>query len=219
MSDPGHQPWQGQFAPHQAFFAPHPPEPPRKKPVGLWIALSALVVAVLAAGTWLVIETSGSPDRPASSAADQDRSTKTVTADDGGSVVTVPSKWASLPEEFRAPGSVIALGQIYQERYLMVITDEKSEFADFADYSEVAETSLADLAGATVGQPADITVGGRPAVRFEVTGDFEGHDFVYWCTVVDGARSYHQIITWTLAERRAAAEPALREVVDTFREK
>lgn len=219
MSDPGRQPWQGQFAPQQAFFGQHPPEPPPKKPVALWIMLSALVVALLGAVTWLVVETSGSPERPATSAADQDRSTKTVTAEDGGSVLTVPTRWVDLPEEFRLPGSVIAMGQIYQERYLMVITDDKADFKDFADYEETAEISITEAYGATAGQPVDTTVGGMPAVRFEVNTTFDGHDVVYWCTVVDGAKGYHQIIAWTLADRRAASEPALQEVVDTFREK
>jgi hypothetical protein len=219
VSDPGRQPWQGQFAPQQAFFAPRPPEPPRRKPVGLWVALSVMVAVVLAGGTWLVIETSRTPERPATSAADQDRSTKTVTAEDGRSVMTVPTQWAELPEEFRLPGSVIAVGQIYQERYLMVITDDKADFKDFADYEETAEISLTQLSGAVVGQPVDTTVGGLPAVRFEVEGTFDAMPVVYWCTIVDGARGYHQILAWTLADRRAASEPALREVVDSFREK
>ncbi|MGH3863823.1 hypothetical protein [Actinokineospora sp.] len=215
MSDP----WQGHFAPQQAFFAPHAPEPPGKKPVKLWAFLSVLVVAVLAAVTWLVVETTRTPERPATSAADLDRTTKTVTAEDGRSAVTIPAKWAELPEEFRVPGSVLAFGQVFQERYLMVVSDDKSDFTDFADYEETAEIALTSLSGAVVGQPVDTTLGGLPAVQYEVNGMFDDMAVVYWCTVVEGERAYHQILTWTLADRRAASEPSLREVVNTFREK
>ncbi|SDJ24434.1 hypothetical protein SAMN05192558_109223 [Actinokineospora alba] len=213
------EPWQGQFAPQPAFFTPRAPEPPPKKPVKLWVLLSLLVVAVLAAVTWLIVETSRTPSRPATSAAELDRSTKTVTAEDGRSAMTVPAQWVDLPSEYRVPGSVLALGQVYQERYLMVVSDDKADFKDFADYEETAEIALTELSGAVVGQPVDVTLGGMPAVRYEVNGTFDDVAVVYWCTVVEGERAYHQILTWTLADRRAASEPALREVVDTFREK
>ncbi|MBC6446958.1 hypothetical protein [Actinokineospora xionganensis] len=211
------EPWQGQFAP--VHLAPRAPEPPRKKPVKLWALLSVLVVAMLAAVTWLVVETTRTPERPAASAADLDRATKTVTAEDGRSAMTVPERWVELPEEYRLPGSVLALGQVFQERYLMVISDDKADFKDFADYEETAEISLTELSGAVVGQPVDTTLGGHPAVRYEIHGSFEDMAVVYWCTVVEGERAYHQILTWTLADRRAASEPALRDVVNTFREK
>ncbi|WP_054053756.1 hypothetical protein [Alloactinosynnema sp. L-07] len=183
----------------------------------LWILLSTVAALFIGVVVWLVVETTGTKEqRPR---AVEDTTTKVVTASDGGSTVSVPSKWAQMPESLQVSGAVIAQAQIYQERYLMVVSDEKADFKDFADYEETALISVEGLGGTATGQPEPIEVGGRPAVRYELTGEFEGNGIVYWCTVVDGPRAYHQILTWTLADRRDQAEPALRTVTDSFREK
>lgn len=204
---------QGHLQPYN--FAPRQPEPPRKKPVGLWIVLSVLALVLVGSATWLVVETTGqAPQTPAASS-ELDTETATVTASDGRSQLTVPAKWGDLPEQFKVSGTVIGRGQIFQERYLLLVTDDKAKFKDFADFEETAQISMANV---TVGLSVDTTVAGLPAIRFEATGTFDGHDIVYWCTLIDGARGYHQIITWTLADRRAEGEPALRKIVESFRE-
>ncbi|WP_436493269.1 hypothetical protein [Actinokineospora sp. HUAS TT18] len=183
----------------------------------LWVLLGTVAALFVGVVVWLVVETTGTND--ATPRAVDDSETKVVTATDGRSSVSVPSKWGQMPESLQIPGAVIAQAQIYQERYLMVVTDDKAEFKDFADYEETALISVDGLGGTIVGQPQDVRVGELPGVRYELTGDFEGNAIVYWCTLVDGVRGYHQILTWTLADRRDQAEPALRTVVDSFREK
>jgi hypothetical protein len=183
----------------------------------LWILLSTVAALFVGVIVWLVVETNAGPDRRQPAA--EDTTTKTVTATDGRSTIAVPSKWAQMPESLQVPGAVIAQAQIYQERYLMVVSDDKAQFKDFADYEETAVIAVEGLGGTVIGQPEPTEVGGLAAVRYELTGDFEGNEIVYWCTVIDGARGYHQVLTWTLADRRGQAEPALRTVVDSFREK
>ncbi|MGQ0842268.1 hypothetical protein [Actinokineospora sp.] len=214
----GHQPWQGQFAPQEWYFAPPPPQPPRK-PVGLWIGLAVVLVAVLGIGAWLIVETTSEPDRPAAAKADTDRATKIVKSTDGHSRLTVPAQWVELPEDYRSPASVIAQGQIYQERYVMVITDDEADFAAFTEFEEAALDGMAEIAdGATVGQPREVALGSLRGIRYEVTGEVDGIDIVYWFTLVDGGQGYHQVVAWTLADRRPDAEKPLHDVVATFEE-
>ncbi|SDD85579.1 hypothetical protein [Actinokineospora iranica] len=215
MSEDSRGPWPGQFAPPQRFLAPVPPPPP--KSTRLWVGLSALAAVLLAAVTWLVVATTTGPS--GAPAADVDQGTSVVTARDGRSRLTLPTQWKELPPEYRGEASVLTYGQIYQERYVMVITDEKAGFADFADFEETAIDSMAAMPDyATVDQGEELTVGGHPAVRYEVTTKITGVDALFWYTLVNGENGYYQVISWTLAERRESAEPALRQIVSTFEE-
>ncbi|MDQ3576751.1 MAG: hypothetical protein M3443_03945 [Actinomycetota bacterium] len=215
--DDRNKPWQGGFAPPQQFMAPAEQPPKRRR--GLWIALAATAALLIGGTTWLVIETSAPPTRPEVSAADADLSTRVAETSDGLSRVTVPAQWVELPESVRADGAVLSVGQYFQERYLMVITKERAEFTDFVEFEETALDAMDDIApGAVIGQPSDVAVGPLTGVRYEVSGTVGGIDVVYWFTLVEGDIGYHQVITWTLPDRRSTAEPALHDVVSTFEE-
>lgn len=211
------QPWEGRFAPPGAFLGPVAPPPPPRKRIGLRVALAAALLAFLGSVVWLVVETTSGPRRPA--AVRETSATKLVESSDGRSRITVPEPWVDLPEEYRSPDSVISQGQIYQGRYVMVITDELGSFGDFAEYEEMAVRGMADIVdGAVVGQPREVSVGDLPGVRYEVGGAAQGEEVVFWFTLVEGRLGYHQVITWTPAERRGEAERPLHEVAGTFRE-
>lgn len=205
---------------------PPPPPPPRGRPVALWVGLAVLVVVLAGAAIGIAIELGGSESgspRPTGSggrpSAAQSGETKVVTATDNKSQLTVPKQFAELPAAHRNEVAVIQLGEPLRERYVMVITDNRGDFADFTAFQRAVLAGTTALVNdAEVGDPATLTVGGLPSVRHEINGTIEGIKVVYWFTMVDGKNGYYQVITWTLPSKKDEAKPVLDEVVNSFRE-
>ncbi|RLK59945.1 hypothetical protein [Actinokineospora cianjurensis] len=191
--------------------------PPRRRRPWLWIALGTVLAVLAGTLVWLVVDTA--PDAPPAARGEVGQ-TKVVTATDGHSKLTIPVDWEELPDEYQAEGATLTYGQIFQERYLMMFTDEKSDFDDFADYEDSAVMLMADLPSEAtrVGEREPIRVGGLSGARYEVTGTFDGEPCVFWFTLVEGDRRYYHLMTWTLAARKDTAGPALAKVVDSFQE-
>ncbi|GAA2988510.1 hypothetical protein [Actinokineospora diospyrosa] len=213
------QPWAAE-QPDRALpsiFPPIPPAPPKRRWPWVWAVLGVVLVVLAGAVVWLAIDTSSG--EPPVQRAEETRVTQVKTID-GHSALDLPVDWRELPEDYRGENAVLTYGQVFQERYLMVLTDEKADFSDFADYEDTAILLMAEMPFDTpkVGQPTPVRIGTREAVRYEVSGVFEGEPCVFWFTLVNGERRYHQVITWTLESRRGSAAPALEKVAATFRE-
>ncbi|GAA3025290.1 hypothetical protein [Actinokineospora globicatena] len=191
--------------------------PPRRRKPWIWVVLGVVLVVLAGAFTWLAIDTA--PGAAPSKRGEEVR-TKVISAPDGSGRFTTPVDWTEMPGEYQAEGASMTYGQIYQERYLMLFAEEKSEFDDFADYEESAIMLMANLPSEStrVGDREPVRIGKLSGARYEVTGVFDGEPCVFWFTVIEGQRRYYQVMTWTLASRRDSAEPALAEVVATFEE-
>lgn len=219
------------------WWRPPPPPPPKRKPVALWVGLAVAVVVLAGAAIGIAVMLGSKDDpqpaatgststgqRPTATRSSEPSTepaadTKVVTASDNKSQLTVPKQWTELPAQYRNDVAVIQLGEPGRERYVMVITDDKSDFADFAAFQKaVVDGTKSLVTDAQVGDPSNLTVGGLPAVRREINGTIEGIKIIYWFTMVDGKNGYYQVITWTLPSQKDKAKPALDEVVNSFRE-
>ncbi|EWC59450.1 Type IV pilus biogenesis protein PilE [Actinokineospora spheciospongiae] len=207
--------WSGQVGAGGQYFPGGMVGPPPKRPTGLWVGLSLLLVVLLGAVAWLVVATNGTPQRRS---APDDSLTKVVTASDGRSRMTVPEGWRELAAEYRDERAVLAQGQLFQERYVMVVPFDKADYTDFPDFEEATVSELAGGGVLKVDQGTPMRLGGRTAVRYEMSGSIDGVDALFWQTLVEGDGAYYQVIAWTLEDRRDAAGPALDEIVATFEE-
>jgi hypothetical protein len=227
MSYPGNQP--DPWSPQQQWSEQQPPPPqppPSRRRAWPWIALSGVLAAVLGGAIWGAVSESrdapvsdrgggGGVSRPGTVTSSE---TRVVTATDGKSRLTVPASWQDLPEAGRNEVATIQLGDLRKEQYVMVITGAKSDFDSLAAFAEAAMTDAENLEESDIGPERALTVGGLPAVQRVVTGKSEGIRIVYWFTMVEGKNSFFQVIGWTLPSRRGDAEPAIAEVIDSFRE-
>ncbi|WP_026422920.1 hypothetical protein [Actinokineospora inagensis] len=206
----------------QAPYGPPPQEYPwstlsdtiQPKRRRTWLVVLAVVLVGLVGGVvWLSVST-----KPAERAAPTEvTKTKVITSTDGRVQVGVPDDWAELPAKYRSPDAVLTYGQIFQERYLMVITDKTTDFDDFADFQVGVENLIRGREDQkVVSGPTALRLNGMAAVRYEVTMRVSGHPTVFWYTLVEGRRGYYQVIGWTLESARATSGPALDKVVDTF---
>ena len=144
--------------------------------------------------------------------------TRTVYSDDGLSELIAPDSWRTRPNLTRS--GTIRLADDANDRYIIVNTYlpgelEPMPFAQFAE--RLANGLTRRVLSGKVSGPRALTIHGRPALEYEVTG---GGDvpLVYLTTMIDGEKARHQLVSWALAERYGANRAAMRELAASFRE-
>lgn len=142
-----------------------------------------------------------------------------ITATDGQSQLTVPGSW-KVQDDLNDVAE-LQVANLLQEQYMIVLTENKADFADvdLAQYSDVTlEILLETVEIDQEPTPTSLTVNGRPAIQYEIRGVIDNMNVVYWMTNVEGTHNYYQIVAWTLASKAEQNGPIFQEVVQSFRE-
>jgi hypothetical protein len=143
---------------------------------------------------------------------------KTVLASDKKTQISVPSTWAALELNEAAE---IQLGSEKDEAYLIVLNELKDDMYgwNLEKHSRVTLGSLlAKVSFPVVIGPKALTIGGRPAIQYEVRGASNNRNVIYIHTTVDGEKYFSQILAWTLPSHADAVRPQLLKASATFRE-
>lgn len=218
---------------HQPPPPPHypqqpvaPPPQPRRRRAALWVGFGVLMALIVGAAIWGAIAETRSHDNSSATPSTGARQTSAgggqttvVTARDRKSQLTVPVSWKDVPTSLRNDLAVIQLGDLRREQYVIVITMDHNDFEDFDAFAAASVDGAKQvLDGPEVSQPRNLTIGGLPAVQYEITGKTQGVKIAFWYTMVAGKNAFYQVVTWTLPSRRTEAEPTITEVVNSFRE-
>ncbi|MBG0827121.1 hypothetical protein HS041_05020 [Planomonospora sp. ID67723] len=220
-----------------------PAGPPKRKPVWPWVVgvVAAVVVALVVVALIVipgdskkpVAGSTPAPDSTTSAPADPSgepttaqteqptapavQDGRTVTSTDGKSQLTIPNDWETLSLLAEAD---VQVGNQVKEQYLMVITEDQASFdLDLAGYAKlVIDQMQTKLTNTSAGEPQQLTVNGAPAIQYELHGTAQGVRITYWVTLVEGAKDFHQVLTWTLETRGEEHGPLLRDVTATFKD-
>jgi hypothetical protein len=181
------------------------------------------MAVVVGAALWGAIaeirSTDLSSESASGSSADLSGPNKVVTANDGKSQVTVPASWKDVPAAVQNELAAIQVGNLPRGQYIAVITGDKGDFDGFDGFSSACvEEARILFEDAEIGERRDLTIGGLPAVKYEITGKANGIRLVYWYAMVEGENAYYQVIGWTMPSRQAESEPVITEVINSFRE-
>ena len=207
---------------------PHYNSPQKKSgtPVFLILAIIGLIVfvglvALVGGGIYLVSKVRNDSD-----------TVKTIRGTERGCPcsVEVPSNWANFPAGDRNPDATIQQAHLFGERYVMVISDTKSDIASVFGVEDASGAEVlkqfADLSlqgveeSFTVDRISNrkLSVNGLPAIQHKFKARADGIDMVFWTTYVEGKDHFFQIQTWTLAGLEAQNEKGLLKVADSFKE-
>jgi hypothetical protein len=142
-----------------------------------------------------------------------------ITASDRQSQITVPTDWRS--QEDLHDEAEIQAGNLRQEQYMIVLTENKSDFVDtdLERYGEIVSEALVENTETDkLPETKSMTVNGRPAIQYKISGTVDNVKVVYWLTAVEGSKNYYQVLAWTLASKAEQNEPILQKVTESFQE-
>lgn len=152
------------------------------------------------------------------SSANADDSVTDFVASDKRTQITVPGGWGAMELNDAAE---IQVGNAAEEAYLIVLNERKEDLYgwNLDKHSRVTlGRLLTGVASPTVKGPVSLTIGGSPAVQYEIRGAAENRNIVYLHTTVDGPKHFSQILAWTLPSKSGVVIPRLRQAISTFRE-
>lgn len=118
--------------------------------------------------------------------------------------------------------ATLAVGSPFKEEYLIVISEPKADFPEGFDLSQFAqvavEQSSAAITDPEAGEFTPVSVKGLDGLRVEITGTVDGIGIAYLNTYFSGRDHFHQVMSWTLLDRKESAFPNLESASDSFRE-
>lgn len=144
---------------------------------------------------------------------------KTIKSTDGSCQVTIPDNWSietSLNKEAK-----IQAAMRMRDAYFVVFVDQKDKYGDIdlAGFAEGAHKKLTKRLTYPVGTaPAQLTVGGLPAIQYELTAQTGGATFTYYQTLVQGPMNFYEILAWTPKAGIEKNKYQFDEIVKSFKE-
>ena len=104
----------------------------------------------------------------------------------------------------------------------MVISEPKSDFPeDFEldEFADVASSGIIDsVTEAEHSELEPLVVKGCEGFQHELNGTIDGIRISYLNSFLEGREHFHQILAWTLEERKERVLPVLKEASLSFRE-
>jgi len=144
---------------------------------------------------------------------------KVLTSPDGKFQLTVPGSWQVRNELHQRAG--IKAANLLQETYVILITEDKSDFSDdmtLDRFTEVTQGAMIKrVTDGNASSPLPITINGKDSRQYTLDGVVNGVKISYLVTAVETAANYHQIITWTLRSRIDQNRAVLQKVTESFR--
>lgn len=144
---------------------------------------------------------------------------RTVYSDDGISELSAPDNWSVRADIGRT--AALRVSNVEADYHLAVYTylPDEIEPATLAEFSESFSKDLMEnMEDARMSSPVNLTINGRPAVQYEISGRIGEDRFVYLSTTVEGERAKHQLVATTNEADFKASQGALREAIMSFRE-
>lgn len=144
---------------------------------------------------------------------------RTIYSDDGISELGVSENWVIRPDIGRTAALRVADGG--NDNYLVVNSYRREEIKSmpFAKFAELVSAGMLDnLEDGKMSKARKLTINGRTALEYEISGRIGSNQFVYLSIIVEGKNAWHHLLGWSLADRYQANSGALRDIAATFRE-
>jgi hypothetical protein len=164
--------------------------------------------------------TSGSPSTESSGSTSGGNA---YVSENGQIQVNLPSGWSKtqgLNEK-----AELQVAKASNNMFLIVLSESKQDFEKAGQKLNLQKHSdltrgilLKNLTNGQQSQPKSLTVNGKPAVQYEITGSIDKLNVVYLHTTVETDNNYQQILAYTSQDEFAKNRPEMEEVINSFQE-
>jgi hypothetical protein len=118
---------------------------------------------------------------------------------------------------------------LFKDEYVIIIEEPKSEFDDAIEilgttkglegYHQILvqnlETAIENMEITAV---ENIKINSFSAKIFSVTGNVENYNVFYKYGIIEGSKSYFQILCWTSKDKQLKSEPWMTQAIKSFKE-
>lgn len=129
----------------------------------------------------------------------------------------IPGNWKTLTNLNKQ--ATLQVGNTTRAEFFVVISEPKAEVGLTLDeYADLAsEHVMGALENAERGAKTPVTVGGHPAIQYELKGVIQKAPIVYLQTTVESEEGFHQLIMWTIQSKKAIAFPIFKDVLESLK--
>jgi cytochrome c biogenesis protein ResB len=150
-------------------------------------------------------------------------SSSAYVSENGQIQVNLPSSWnktQGLNEK-----ADLQVANTSKNMFLIVLSESKEDFKkagkelDLQKHSDITRgILLKNLTNGKESQPKSLTVNGKPAIQYEITGTVEKLNVAYLHTTVETDKNYQQILAYTSQDDFTKNRPEMEEVINSFQE-
>lgn len=121
---------------------------------------------------------------------------------------------------------------LFQELYTVIIEESEQDLKesienkiiddfslDIFGYTNLIKQSFENLPSITKVSPTtDLIINGNKAKTFTVDGKINDIEIFYLVTIVKGSKTFYQITSWTLLDKKEKVSPKYEKIAKTFKE-
>ena len=131
--------------------------------------------------------------------------------------VLMPASW-SLKSGLNDQAD-LQMGNLFKEAYTIIISENKMDFDDISmeEHSNLTRSMLQrGLKGYQESSPELLNMGDIQGLRYQLTGNMDGINLVYWHVTLETENHYHQMILWSLKSKFSDNVPDFDSVIHSF---
>ena len=154
--------------------------------------------------------------------AETSSSSVSFTDDKNTCTITVPkSSWVKMSKDLNKDASLI-ISNSSTSQCLGIIAESKEDFPNISDMNIYREAVYAimspKLTNPSMTKGNIITIDGKNAVQFELSGTTNSISITYLITVVEGKNNVYQILCWTYTNNMDNVREDFINISNTFKE-
>lgn len=121
---------------------------------------------------------------------------------------------------------------LFQELYTVIIEESEQDLKesienkiiddfslDIFGYTNLIKQNFENLPSITKVSPTtDLIINGKKAKTFTVDGKINDIEIFYLVTIVKGSKTFYQITSWTLLDKKEKVSPKYEKIAKTFKE-
>jgi hypothetical protein len=95
-----------------------------------------------------------------------------------------------------------------------------AEELSLGEFSDIVRSGLIEaLTNPSVSEPEALTLGGQPAIRYEIVGVIDNVKIRYWHVSMESEGHFHQVILWSLPSKFEKNRPDFEAVLQSIRKR